>query len=227
MGLDHEAYVEWTSPTKKEIDSLGDDLKIKASETRATYYFILDGIENLPPKQVDMLPKFAFGSKLATEASGRVRMLLGSTDNQFGGRQAIVESRPALRIRMLDYNGQDMRLVIGDALAKRGMLQNTKPNSSQSRARSRILDTLPLNVGGSYSRLQFGLDDVIRLLSTRTVPHKLELILDQSISSHETAIKTLQRSLTAAEVGELNELLKWVLCSRWPLDLDYLEEAML
>jgi len=63
-------------------------------------------------------------------------------------------------------------------------------------------------VRGSYSRLQFDLDDVIPLLSTRTAFRELDRILDQSSSSHETAIKTLRRPLTAEEVGELNELLK-------------------
>lgn len=214
--------------TQETLDTLWDELKIGASGSGATYYLVFDGLENLPAKQVDMLLKFVFGPKLTGESAARVRVLLGGTDDQFDAdtRQSIVESRSALRIRMQEFNGPDMRLVIDDALAKRGMLQNTKPGSDQDRARAEILNKLPLNVGGSYSRLQFGLDDVIRLLSTRTAFRELDRILDQSSSSHETAIKNLQRSLTADEVGELNELLKWVLFGSQPMRLETLEVAM-
>ncbi|KAK4445818.1 hypothetical protein QBC34DRAFT_332627 [Podospora aff. communis PSN243] len=207
------------------LETLWDELKIGGSSSGATYYLVFDGIENLRDKQAEMLLKFAFGSKLA-DTGGRVRVLLGGTDEKFEAFQGIIDSRPAFRIGVQAHNAADMRLVIEDALAKRGMLQNVKPGSSQWRARTEILEKLPKNVGGSYSRLQFGLDDVVRLLSTRTAFHDLDRILDQSTSSHETAIKTLQRSLTAEEVGELNELLKWVLFSRQPMDLDTLEEAM-
>jgi hypothetical protein len=51
-------------------------------------------------------------------------------------------------------------------------------------------------------------------------------MLDQSMSSHEVAIKNLQRSLTVDEISELNELLKWVLFSNEAMDLDQLEAAM-
>lgn len=214
--------------TQETLDTLWDELRIGVSGSGATYYLVFDGLENLPPKQVDLLLKFVFCPKLSGESAGRVRVLLGGSDDQFDAeiRQNVMESRPPLRIRMPDHNGPDMRLVIDDALAKRGMLQNTKPGSDQDRARAEILDKLPLNVGGSYSRLQFGLDDVIRLLSTRTAFRELDRILDQSSSSHETAIKNLQRSLTADEVGELNELLKWVLFGSEPMLLETLEVAM-
>jgi len=87
------------------------------------------GLENLPPKQVDLLRKLVFGPKLAGESAGRVRVLLGGTNDQFNAdiRRSGMERRPPLRIRMQDHNGPDMRLVIDDALAKRGMLQNTEP----------------------------------------------------------------------------------------------------
>ncbi|KAK0619086.1 hypothetical protein B0T14DRAFT_554464 [Immersiella caudata] len=211
---------------QENLEPLWDELKIGAPGSGATYYLVFDGIENLRDKQAEMLLKFVFGTKLA-DASGRVRILLGGTDEKFEVLRDIIDSRPTFRLRVQDHNASDMRLVIEDALAKRGMLQNAKPGSSQLRARTEILEKLPRNVSGSYSRLQFGLDDVVRLLSTRTAFHDLDRILDQSTSSHETAIKTLQRSLTAEEVGELNELLKWVLFSRQPMNLETLEEAML
>ncbi|KAH0522734.1 hypothetical protein TsFJ059_006533 [Trichoderma semiorbis] len=160
---------------------------------------------------------------MARESSERVQILLSGTDDQFANWQ---ESRNSLKIQMEKHNTPDMRIVIEEALNQRGMLQNTKPDSDQQRARDKILDKLPQNVEGSYSRLQFGLDDVMRLLSTRTAMRELDRMLDQSMSSHEAAIKNLQRSLTADEISELNELLKWVLFSNEPMTLEKLEAAM-
>lgn len=208
------------------LNSLWPELKIGVPRSGATYYLIFDGIENLPSKQAEILLSFVFGSKLSGQSGGRLRVLVAGSDDQFDNKPGIARIDDALRIRMEEHNGPDMRLVIEDALAKRGMLQHTKPDSDQRRARDLIIQKLPQNVGGSYSRLQFGLDDVIHLLSTRTAARELERVLDQSINSHETAIKNLQRSLTMDEVSELNELLKWVLFSRLPMKLTALEAAM-
>ncbi|KAK3360591.1 hypothetical protein B0T25DRAFT_578485 [Lasiosphaeria hispida] len=214
------------SANLESLDSLWTELRIGALGSGATYYLVFDGIENLPGKQVKVLLNFVSGSKLSGESAGRVRVLVAGLDDQFENKLGIPRIDDALRIRVAEHNGPDMRLVIDEALAKRGMLQHTKPDSDQQKARDRIVQKLPQNVNGSYSRLQFGLDDVIRLLSTRTAARELDRVLDQSISSHETAIKNLQRSLTVDEVSELNELLKWVLFSSEPMTLNELEAAM-
>ncbi|KAL6803263.1 hypothetical protein GGI42DRAFT_23562 [Trichoderma sp. SZMC 28013] len=205
------------------LDNLWEKLKIGASGSNAVYYLVFDGIENLPDQQVKMLLDFIFSPRMSKESTERVQVLLSGTDDQFENWQ---ESRNSLKIQMEKHNTPDMRIVIEEALNQRGMLQNTKPDSDQQRARDKILDKLPQNVEGSYSRLQFGLDDVMRLLSTRTAMRELDRMLDQSMSSHEAAIKNLQRSLTADEISELNELLKWVLFSNDTMSLERLEAAM-
>ncbi|KAI0835757.1 hypothetical protein F5Y06DRAFT_118345 [Hypoxylon sp. FL0890] len=214
------------SASLETLDTLWGELKIGTSGSSAMYYFVFDGIENLPDKQTEMLLKFVFGSKLAEESAGRVRVLVSGTDDQFASKPGDNRASNALRIRMEDHNGPDMRIMIDEALTKRGMLEHAKPDSDQQRARDKIIEKLPQNVGGSYSRLQFGLDDVIRLLSTRTAVRELDRMLDQPMSSHEAAIKNLQRTLTADEISELNELLKWVLFFNEPMTLEHLEAAM-
>jgi Cdc6-like AAA superfamily ATPase len=202
------------------LDDLWEGLKIGAPGSGATYYLVFDGLENLPDIHAERLLKFIFGPKLA----GRVRVLAsGTDDDKFPNEPAV---RSALRIRMDEHNRPDMRIIIDEVLNKEGMLQHAKPNSDQQRAKDKILEKLPQNVQGSYSQLQFGLDNVIRLLSTRTAVKELDRMLDQSMSSHEVAIKNLQRSLTVDEISELNELLKWVLFSDEVMDLDQLEAAM-
>ncbi|RFU74301.1 hypothetical protein TARUN_7928 [Trichoderma arundinaceum] len=211
------------SASHDNLESLWERLKIGASGSSAVYYFVFDGLENLPDQQAKMLLDFISSAQLARESTERVQILVSGTDDQFANWTA---ARSALRIQMEKNNKPDMRIIIDKTLNQRGMLQHAKPNSDQQRARDKILDKLPQNVEGSYSRLQFGLDDVIRLLSTRSAIRELDRMLDQSMSSHEAAIKNLQRSLTADEISELNELLKWVLFSNEAMTLDQLEAAL-
>ncbi|KAF7377195.1 Goodbye domain-containing protein [Mycena sanguinolenta] len=205
-----------------DLESWWEELKIGTSGSGAMYYLVFDGIEKLPKPEVQTLLKFIFGPKLA---AGRVRVLASGADNddKFPDEAGV---KSALQIRMEVYNGQDMRIVIDEGLNKEGMLQHAKPDSEQQKAREKILEKLPQNVQGSYAQLQFGLDSVIRLLSTRKAVTELDRMLDQSISSHEVAIKNLQRSLTVDEISDLNELLKWVEFSTQYMNLAQLEAAM-
>lgn len=222
-ACDEEPAAFRRSASLDSLDGLWERLKIGASGSSAVYYLVFDGLENLPDQQVKMLLEFIFSPRMARESAERVQILVSGTDDQFANWPA---ARSALRIQMEKHNKPDMRIIIDEALNQRGMLQNARPDSDQQRARDKILDKLPQNVDGSYSRLQFGLEDVIRLLSTRTAIRELDQMLGQSMSSHEAAIKNLQRSLTVDEISELNELLKWVLFSNEPMTLDKLEAAM-
>ncbi|KAL6863653.1 hypothetical protein J3F83DRAFT_745169 [Trichoderma novae-zelandiae] len=222
-ACDEEPAAFRRSASVDSLDSLWESLKIGASGSNAAYYLVFDGLDNLPDQQVKMLLEFISSPRMATGSGEHVRILVSGTDDQFADWQG---ARSALRIQMEKHNKPDMRIIIKEALNQRGMLQAPRPDSDQQRARDKILDKLPQNVEGSYSRLQFGLEDVIRLLSTRTAIRELDRMLDQSMSSHEAAIKNLQRSLTADEISELNELLKWVLFSNEPMTLEKLEAAM-
>lgn len=204
------------------LERLWMDLKIGATGSGATYYLVFDGLENLPDNQASMLLNLIFSSKLAGQSARPVRVLLSGTEKFLSAPSM----RNALRIEMAQHNGPDMRIIINEQLTKRGLLQHAEPGSDREKARGKVLDKLPKNVGGSYSLLKFGMDNVIRILSTRTAIKDLDKMLTGSINSHEVAINQLQRSLTGKEISELNELLKWVLFSKTALTLDQLESAM-
>lgn len=210
-----------TKNTSSNIDSLWSEFQIGGSGS--TYYLVFDGIESLDEKDREMLLNFIFGSKLAEDSAGRVRILVSGTDKLFDSYDT---ARKVLRIDMDRYNERDMRLFIEDRLNKQALLRHAKPESIQQKARNNVLAKLPQKAGGSYSQLQFALDEVVRLLSSRTSFDELDKVLDQAMNSHETAIKALQRSLTVEEIGELNELLKWVHFANERMSLAELESAM-
>lgn len=119
-----------------------------------------------------------------------------------------------------------MEAFINNELNTRGMLQHAKPGSKQEMARQLIRDELPQGVNGSYSLLQYSLDNIIRRLDSGAGLTDLMGILRTSKDSHEAAIQSLQRSLGPEEIKDLNELLKWVVFGAAPMTLDQLEGAM-
>lgn len=205
------------------LENLWSEFKIGVPGSGATYYLVFEGVENLDEKERGMLLDFIFSSRLAEDSAGRVRVLASGTDKMLQSNGA---AGNALRIDMEQYNGSDMRVFIEDRLDKQGLVRHAKPGSVQQKARDSVLAKLPQKAAGSYSQLQFALDEVMRLLSSRTSSEELAKVLDQPMNSHETAIKALQRSLTLEEVGELNELLKWVHFSNERMTVAELEAAM-
>lgn len=202
------------------LESLWSMLKIGDSRSGTTYYLVFDGLENLSKEQSKMLLNFACrvgGQKWRTFE--RVRFLLSGTNDCFPEDDLATHS--ALRIRMENHNGLDMRIILEKAL-------NAGPGLDLVQtAKSKILEKLPNIVEGSYSNLEVGLQIVMRLLKTRAPLEELDRILDSPIKSHELAIKNLQESLTSNEIEEINELLKWVLFTNEPMTLlDRLEAIM-
>ncbi|KAH0432134.1 NACHT and TPR domain-containing protein [Colletotrichum camelliae] len=211
------------SSTSSDLSDLWRELNIGAAGSGARYYFVFDGVENLPDAQAGMLLDFASDFQLEQESTGRVRMLISGTKSLF---EKNADISGALRIDMEKHNQDDMRIFIQDTLNKNGMLQSTKPNSEQERAKAKILEKIPPKVDGKYSLLRFELDRLMRQLSKRTAIQELDEMLDQTMSSLEAAIKDLERSLTGDEISELNELLKWVMYTYEYMSLAQVEAAM-
>lgn len=205
------------------LDDIWAELKIGVNGRGARYYLIFDGIENLREKQSRMLLTWVFSSNQGEGSAGGARILLSGTAEIFAN---IPGAKNASRIEMDHHNSQDMRDVIEESLNTRGLLQDTKPGSDRYKAREDIIEKLPQNVNGSYLLLKFAMDKTTRTLNTRTAAQELHRILTESVNSHELAINELQRSLSAEDVGELNELLKWILYSEERLKVEQLEAAM-
>ncbi|KAH7320618.1 hypothetical protein B0I35DRAFT_390482 [Stachybotrys elegans] len=208
-----------------DLYKLWEELKIVTPGSGAIHYLVFDGLEHLLEPEAQKLRSFIFDPRLANQAPGRVRLLVSGTDEKFD-QPGLIRTNTVPRIRIADHNEVDLRIVVEEALKQEDMLQSAEPDSIQQKTREKIIEKLPKNVGGSYSSLQFGIQDVIRLLSRRTPAEDLDRVLEQSTSSQEAAIKNLQRSLAMEEIEELNELLKWVLFGRVPLTLNQLEAAM-
>ncbi|KAJ0122476.1 neutral permease protein [Diaporthe amygdali] len=209
-----------------ELNVLWERLKIEATGSRATYYLVFDGLENLVSSDAESLIKFVLGLQRSedSKSESNLRFLVSGKQDMFENSN----TRTALQIRMEEENQPDMRIFISRKLKEQDILQHPKPESDQHMVREMILQRLPRNAKGSYTSLELGLDDIIHRLRTRVTIKELERKLDQPIISHEAAIETLQRSLSGDDVNELNELLKWVYPfadTIDPLSLQQLEQA--
>lgn len=224
-ACDNTERVNFRSLT--DLKRLWAELKIGSPGLGATYYLVFDGLEHLLEKHAEALVDFALSLEPASSPDGatgpRVRVLLSGADKVFDGRPGI---ESALRIDISKHTIPDMEVFINNELITRGMLQNAKLGSKQERARDLIRQELPQNVKGSYSRLQYSLDNIVRRLDSGAGLKELREILKTSMSSHEAEIQRLQRSLGPEEIKDLNELLKWVVFGAQSMKLQELEAAM-
>lgn len=211
------------SSAESELSKLWEEMKIGQSGSTATYYFVLDGIENLIEKDAKTLLTFVFGFQRDQQPGKAVRLLLSGTANLFAEHQDRDGER---EIRMDIENPQDMRIIIQRKLSRHGMLQNAKPNVQEQTAKDMILEDLPGKSKGSYSSLELELNKVIKQFSRRTAIEDLEKMLKSPTNSRGEAIRDLERALTADDIAELNELLKWVVYGTVSLTIDELEAAM-
>lgn len=206
-----------------DLAKLWAELKIGSPRLGATYYIVFDGLEHLPEKHAATLLEFALSFKASSDPAGpKVRVLISGAEKVFKDRPGVDS---ALRIDISDHSIPDMEIVINNELNTRGMLQLVRPGSKQEQARRLICEQLPQSVKGSYSLLQFSLDNIIRRLDSGAGLEELREILKTSMSSHEAAIQSLQRSLSPDEIRDLNELLKWVVFGAENINLGQLEAA--
>ncbi|KAK6836019.1 hypothetical protein PG987_006514 [Apiospora arundinis] len=207
-----------------DLQRLWAELRIGSPGLGATYHLVFDGLEHLPDKHAEALVDFALSLKSASDPAGsRVRVLLSGAEKVFKDHPGVEK---ALRIDISQHTIPDMETFINNELDTRGMLEQAKPGSKQEQARRIIREQLPQSVKGSYALLQYSLENIIRRLDSGAGLKELQSILKTSMSSHEAAIQSLQRSLGPEEIKDLNELLKWVVFGATSMSLDQLEAAM-
>lgn len=211
--------------SSESLESLWEKMKIGGPGSRATYYLVFEGLENLPPPgHAKDLVNFIFGRQVSgdSKSTSRLRVLASGKEETL----TLPDTKKALRIKMEEENAQDMRKIIETKLQTQGVLQRSVPKDET--ARDKILEVLPKKVEGSHSNLQLGLDDIIQLLSKPNAIDELDRKLGKSgaIINREDAINTFQRSLTVNEIDSLNELLKWVVYGREWFSLQTLEAVM-
>lgn len=207
-----------------DLSELWNELKVGSSGLGTKYHLVFDGVEHLKDKHAESLVDFALGFKPESDSAGsRVRVLLSGTESVVKDHHGV---ETILAINISKHTVPDMEIFINNKLNERGILQSAKPGSKQEQARELVLKELPLSVKGSYSLLHYSLDNIVRRLDSGAGLEELREILKTSMSSHEAAIQSLQRSLGLDEIRDLNELLKWVVFGANTMTLGELEAAM-
>ena len=200
-------------------------IAVPPSSSGTIYYFVFDGIENLPTTEAEEFLKLIVSCYEKDGPSGRIRFLLSGSEERLDPIIAKTSS-DALQIRVEDNNEADMQVYVREKLQECAILQTSNSDSKRALAAEKIIEKLPKKSSGSFSKLQYSLDEVIRDLNNGMGQEELDEVLDSSTKSHETAILRMEKSLTEEEVNELSELLKWVLHGGRDLTPDELEAVM-
>lgn len=196
---------------------------LEAQPRSATkYYLVFDGLDHLPEGEGRELLNL-LSSLMTGEESASVRILVTGNGDMF---KKPATSQWALRINIQEQNEEDMHTYIKVKLDEARALQYRSSNQEQKTALDMILDSLPGKSSGSFSTLQYELDETIRQLHSGMTLGQLAQVLDGPAKSHHLVLRKLQESLTEGEIIELNELLRWVLFSPELLSLEELQAAM-
>lgn len=198
-----------------ELENLWSRAKI-GNRSGITYFLVLDGINHLLEEQQTDLFHFLFSSQVVRD--GNIRILVSGSN-----ADKLAKHGAAREIKMEDHNYADMQIFVNDTLNKVPELRSAGHLSDQQKARTDIMSKLPQRVNGQYSLLSFALERVMNMLRKRTDIKKLTEMLDQPLTRPEMIVQNLEQSLNLDEIQELNELLKWVVCSPVNMSLDQLE----
>ena len=198
-------------------------LNIGSSGANATYYIVLDGIENLLENKSNMLLNFLHGIQPNKLQNRRVRFLVTGPNSRFPANYNLDVS---LKIEMWDNNRQDMEAFVRDALDKEDIWAEALNGTEEQQARQQIIERLPENVSGNYSLLKSELKRVSGRLADRLSIEELDSLLDPKFSGRKSAIQEMQRTLKRRDIDEVKEILKWVIFGGEWFTLEELESAL-
>ncbi|KAG8668348.1 hypothetical protein FPOAC1_007727 [Fusarium poae] len=217
------AFRQNMGSSEEELCNLWASFGIGASGSNATYYLVFDGLENLPDAEFNALIGFVQKVDSGKTSTRNLRILLSGKTEQFSGK-GIFEK--ALKIRMGVDSQEDMQPIIKKELELRKVLLNYRNDQKQGDAMMLILDTLPSKVYGNYAELQLWLTRITEAVNSYASFDSLIELLNGPTRVYEAVIESLERTLTAKEIDQLNELLKHVIFRRFAPSLKQLEAVM-
>ncbi|EFX01558.1 nacht and tpr domain containing protein [Grosmannia clavigera kw1407] len=188
------------------------------------HFLLLDGLGSLPSGQratMEML--FAILDRLDSEQSP-IRVLLSVRPDSL----ATMGACKWPKIDMEKHNAEDIRRYIDHELKAKDMFQDA--DDSSVRIGTRIRDRLANEVGGSYYKVTSAIGKIEEVVLNDGEETDVDRVLDESSKDEraisQTVIRTLEETLQAREIAELNELLVWVIFGFCTFHLDLLDAAL-
>ena len=190
------------------------------------YVLLFDGLDQLPRDEADRL-----FSAIAAPTSSTVRILVTGTEDLQDSLNASAESIDrASNIQVSEYNQSDIKCFVDRETATCKALQGNVPDIKE------ILNSIkaktPDIVDGNFINVRHLIATINRAVESELSQEEIlglisvDTLEDDDDHATKRLIGELNRSLSAPEIEQLNELLAWTIYASWWLGADAMLAAL-
>jgi hypothetical protein len=189
-------------------------------ETNGMFYIIIDGLAG---KMGEGMLRF-LEDVSATKTGGRIRVLI-TCDSDCYNHLGQVDGITIDSIQIDAKNESDVQAFVESRMNNMPALSDCTDASVRDLRKS-VCDGLIKNTGHDYVRIKFALHEI----SKQEYPEKIMGIVDNSgrqrLQQIQEEIEELERSLTDAEIREINEIILWTQHHQGPMTESWLTAAL-
>ena len=215
FAQENKAYAkELAVISKAELSQLSckelwEKLKLKEAIHGTRFLLIFDGIDRLHSANIEELLDVLEDLKASNDiTSPGLRILLSGLRISIKGR--LIEHEPAIEV--VKHNSEEVKKYIERSLEEADVLRGDKEEVVN--LRKLITDKLPRKAGNSFYKMDIAIREIgnERYLDEAGVHRVLDKAGAEIKEIFIRGLQQLNETLDAQSIGELNELLAWVLC---------------
>ena len=209
-----------------DLKELWHRLFASPSSSRATFFLLIDGIDNLSEKH-DLSLRIlmrAFDSTADSARNPCVKLFLSSTPKRLQELTASLKS-PIETIDLADHNAEDVRKYLHAKVDTMDVFQNSSQQVQELKIE--VCDALLDIVNGDFARTNY----LLKAMNGKQRPQEIHEILAKARKSGREAdisheIARCNQSLSVVDIEDLNVLLFWVINAKQTLDIRDLQSVL-
>lgn len=193
------------------IEDIWNRLVIELSNIDATFFVLLDGIENISSERGQRLQRIMHRTMARKNSKLRVQWFVTGSPSAFayGGAVGLEESPLVTKLALGACNRDDL-LRFTDTKMDTMKALASKSDPEISKLRTTIRERLIDGVAGDFTKLEYKLRDI----STRTRKDEIEEVLTHVAEDIGAMVirqlDRLNQDLDEKDVDDLNDLLTWI-----------------
>jgi Cdc6-like AAA superfamily ATPase len=207
------------------LQALWDFLFAKSYKTDATFFLLLDGVDEMDREDLDELWMLLVDLQKLSNGWGKfcLRILITARDDTINRVKDHLEGE-AFIINMASKNGDDIEKFIKNRINRMPILSGASPQVET--LKNEILEKLIKEAHGDFINVGLLLNEI----SDKQRPGEIRDVLSKSGETRSDTIarkiERLNETLSDNDISDLNELLTWVMFAFRPLTLEELEAVL-
>ncbi|KAE9994497.1 hypothetical protein EG327_009175 [Venturia inaequalis] len=214
-----------------DIENVWNRLVIELSNIDATFFVLLDGIENISRERGQCLQRIVYRTAIRDNAKLRVHWFLTGIPSSlsFGGTIGLGEPPFVTKLTLGTCNNDDLLRFIDMKMNNMKAL-SSKSDPEVSQLRSTIRNRLIDGVAGDFTRLGYKLRDIGTKTRKEEIEEVLTHVAEDIGAMVDRQLERLNEVLDEKDLDDLNDLLTWIsaigpVCP-WEANISLLDELL-